>query len=138
MKNFFQKLSNAFEDCNGPDTLGRWAMGAGLVFAVLDIFFYNAVFTVLYMAFLFYAVYRLFSRKVGQRQEENERFEAFLDRIKGKAGRKGGDTESAKPAKAEVLHIKCEKCGQRLRVPKGKGRIRVTCPTCQHQSIMET
>lgn len=31
--------------------------------------------------------------------------------------------------------IPCEKCSTKLRVPRGKGKIKVTCPSCQHQQI---
>lgn len=131
-----ERISSAFRNCNGPDTLGRWVMGLGLVFALLDIFFYNPVFTVLYMACIFYAVYRLFSRKVDQRREENEKFEALLAKAKGRFGDKT-DAEG-KSIRDDYLHIKCERCGQKLRVPKDGGRVRVTCPTCRHQTTMDT
>lgn len=131
-----ERISNAFQSCNGPDTLGRWVMGLGLVLALLDIFFYNPVFTVLYMACIFYAVYRLFSRKVDLRREENEKFEELLAKAKGRFARLGRG--AAKPSKDDYLHIRCERCGQKLRVPKGGGHVRVTCPTCQHQTTMDS
>ena len=131
-----ERISGFFRNCNGPDTLGRWIMGLGLVFALLDIFFYNPVLTVLYMVCIFYAMYRLFSRKVDQRREENEKFEELLAKAKGRFGSK--DAASEKVRYDDHLHIKCERCGQKLRVPKGGGRVRVTCPTCQHQTIMES
>lgn len=31
--------------------------------------------------------------------------------------------------------IPCEKCSTKLRVPRGKGKLKVTCPHCQHQQI---
>ncbi|MBR3231854.1 MAG: hypothetical protein IKF75_04170, partial [Lachnospiraceae bacterium] len=34
-------------------------------------------------------------------------------------------------------YFKCPGCGQEVRVPKGKGRIRITCPKC-HQSFEKT
>jgi len=34
--------------------------------------------------------------------------------------------------------IRCEKCSARMRVPKNKGKIRVSCPKCEHQFIMTT
>ena len=40
------------------------------------------------------------------------------------------------PAKAmgearAYKHLKCPECGQRVRVPRGKGKIRVRCPQCK-------
>lgn len=34
--------------------------------------------------------------------------------------------------------FKCKNCGQKLRVPRGKGRIRVTCRSCQAQFSMKS
>ena len=31
----------------------------------------------------------------------------------------------------EMLHLTCPDCGQRVRVPRGKGKIRITCPNCK-------
>lgn len=33
---------------------------------------------------------------------------------------------------------KCTKCGTKMRVPKGKGKIRATCPSCKEQTIINT
>jgi glutaredoxin 3 len=32
----------------------------------------------------------------------------------------------------------CESCKKRMRVPKGKGKIKVTCPSCGHKFIKDT
>jgi glutaredoxin 3 len=34
--------------------------------------------------------------------------------------------------------VQCPSCQARMRVPKGKGKIKVTCSRCQHQFIMNT
>lgn len=32
----------------------------------------------------------------------------------------------------------CPSCGNKLRIPKGKGKIRITCPHCKQQFIQQT
>ena len=32
----------------------------------------------------------------------------------------------------------CEKCNTRMRVPKNKGKLRITCSSCSHQFMMTT
>ena len=34
--------------------------------------------------------------------------------------------------------IKCESCSAKLRVPRGKGTIKVTCPKCQSSKTIKT
>ena len=37
-----------------------------------------------------------------------------------------------------VFGIKCPGCGNTLRVPKGKGKLYVTCPRCGERFIKKT
>jgi len=34
--------------------------------------------------------------------------------------------------------INCVKCNVKMRIPKDKGKIKITCPKCQNQIIKET
>ena len=38
----------------------------------------------------------------------------------------------------DYLVTNCPSCHGRLRVPKDKGKIRLTCPRCSHQFVMKT
>ena len=40
--------------------------------------------------------------------------------------------------KRQYRYYKCKECGQELRVPKGKGKIEITCPKCHHSFIKKT
>lgn len=138
MSNFFDKLNGrlatALQGSNGPDTLGRWAMGLGLLFALLNIFFYNIVFTALSFMLMFYAVYRLFSRNVPARQAEDEKFRAFIKRPANTLRR----TQKKAANHKTTAYLTCSECGQHLSVPKGKGMIRVVCPKCKHETTTRT
>ena len=46
---------------------------------------------------------------------------------------KPASNETTQAAPADFKHIvSCERCGQQLRVPSGKGRLQVRCPSCNH------
>ena len=83
---------------------------------------------------IFYALYRLFSRNVPQRQRENER---FLELLKQPGAARERRRKKAADRGA-LVRVECEECGQGLSVPKGKGTIRVVCPKCQHETITTT
>ena len=35
-------------------------------------------------------------------------------------------------------YFRCPQCGQQLRVPRGRGKISITCPKCGHQFIKKS
>lgn len=72
-----------------------------------------------------WALFRMFSRNIGKRRAENARFMELA----GPAIR-WVRTRRAIHRDKDHCYFKCPNCGQRLRVPKGKGRITVTCRNC--------
>lgn len=111
------------------------------------------------VALLIWMFYRILSRKVDKRRAENERYLARRARRR----RRGGDREhassrgwgkgsgapggpaagsSASGSRQDILHgdpgfeyLTCPFCGQRMRVPQGKGKIAVKCPSCGEKTI---
>lgn len=69
---------------------------------------------------------RMFSRNVERRSAENVKFLALRDRVKGFFRR---ETSHAKQLRTHRF-FRCPGCSQRVRVPRGKGRIRIVCPKC--------
>ena len=68
------------------------------------------------------AIFRCLSRNIYKRYRENLRFLMLLDRFKDK----------------EHRYFICPKCRQPVRVPKGKGKISITCPKCSEKFIKKT
>ena len=77
------------------------------------------------LVLLFLALFRLLSRNLPRRRAENAKFLALADpalrwlRLRRTIHRD-----------KEHRYFKCPNCGQQLRVPRGKGRITVTCRGC--------
>ena len=76
---------------------------------------------------------RFFSRRADQRREENAR---FLNAV-GPLLRRYNVNKSRRQDK-DHSYFKCPNCGQQLRVPKGKGKICITCPKCRIEFIKKT
>ena len=72
--------------------------------------------------------FRIFSKNITRRQLENQR---FLTRI-GPLVRAYRRMQTKHRQKNLYSFFKCPQCGMVLRVPKGKGHIRITCKSCQH------
>ena len=106
---------------------------------------------------LIYVYCRMFSRNINARYRENQKFLQFTAKFRrngrpgnasyggaygggqyGNAANSGsaGWGRKAKPAKDRDHKIfKCPVCGEKLRVPKGAGKISITCPHCGEKFI---
>ncbi|MEN1761098.1 MULTISPECIES: hypothetical protein [Anoxynatronum] len=97
--------------------IGRWA---GLSLLVM----------VGYTALLV-GIYRTFSKNVYQRRLENQKFLKAVGPIIDKVGFLNRRRQDAKTHH----YFQCVNCKKTLRVPKGKGKVRVTCPACKNQVV---
>ena len=110
----------------GHDRLNIALLVMGLVMTVISMFVKIKLVvlatTLLSYVFLFLALFRCFSRSTYKRYNENRRFLLLLDRIKDRNNR----------------YYSCPKCRQTVRVPRGKGKIAITCPKCREKFIKKT
>ena len=73
-------------------------------------------------------------QSIAQRTEENYRFYSLKDRFNNKF-------RSLKEqwANRKLYHYyRCPQCRQKLRVPRGRGRIQISCPRCGTQFIKKS
>lgn len=136
------KFNNFMYGRYGNDDLNRVIMWAAVICAVLSMFIFPQVLTFLTYVLLFSGIYRCMSRKHEDRYRENDAFLRFKDKIMSKFGGKktystGGQRNYSggawqTPTKDHTKKIfKCPNCKQKVRVPKGKGTIMITCPKCR-------
>lgn len=72
------------------------------------------------------SIFRMFSKDVAKRRMENYKFAMLFSPIYSKLK---NTQKRLKDSKTHKFY-KCPKCNQKLRVPKGKGKIVVTCTKC--------
>lgn len=71
---------------------------------------------------------RMFSRNIFKRQSENAAFLRMLGRVGGFFKNKFNELKQRRTHK----FYKCPKCRAKLRLPRGKGKIVITCPKCRN------
>ena len=129
-RQFMAKLSASFRSFMtgryGTDKLNMVILSAGLIACLISAFIQaplvNLILTAVSYALMIWAICRSFSRQTYKRYQENRKFLQFFDRIKDRDHR----------------YFDCPKCRQVVRVPRGKGKIAITCPKCREKFIKKT
>ncbi|NLJ98819.1 MAG: hypothetical protein GX320_06100 [Tissierellia bacterium] len=118
----------------GVDQLSTALLIVSIFFSILSRFFNSGVLNILNMIILFIIFYRIFSKDIGRRYQENNKFLKIWYPIKNKVSSRIQRIKSLK----DYRYYKCSNCKQKLRVPKGKGRIAITCPKCKMTMIKKS
>ena len=130
------KIQKFMQGRYGTDQLNRCLLVVSLVLVVLAMLFapYGRITSLLDMLgvlgrAIFY--FRMFSRNISQRADENRR---FLEKTAGI--RRRFEKEKYMMQQRKTYHIyTCPGCRQKIRAPRGKGRIEICCPKCQTRFI---
>ena len=86
------------------------------------------------LVLLILAYVRVFSRNINKRYEENMKFLQKKDAILNKFRK-----QKYYAAQRRNFHIyTCPQCKQKIRIPKGKGKISITCPKCRTSFIKKS
>lgn len=130
MRKFFHRLRTALQHFMygryGTDKLNMAILGTGVVLCLLAICIpvplVNIVLILLSYSLMIWAIFRTLSRNTYKRYRENRKYLQLLDRFKDRQHR----------------YFDCPRCRQQVRVPRGKGKISITCPKCKEKFIKKT
>ena len=130
-----EKIGRFMAGRYGNDKLNQFMMAVFLGCAVLNLFVRNAyASTVLnsWECLLILLVYiRMFSRNISKRYAENQTYLALENRLRRFFGQKRYLMQQRK----EYHIYKCPGCKQKIRIPRGKGKISIRCPKCGEEFI---
>ena len=127
-------LHNFMTGRYGPDHLSIAMVVASLVLSLPGaILGYAPVQIFSYIVFAM-ALFRMLSRNVLRRRAENDKFIRYWWPIRTKVNRTFANFKHRKTHR----FIKCRSCINTLRVPRGKGKLQITCPRCGERFIKKT
>lgn len=110
----------------GTDKLNIAILVAGLIASVLSVIIRFPLLNLLLMlvsyALMVWALFRTLSRNTYKRYLENRKYLMLRQRFQDR----------------EHRYYDCPRCRQQIRVPRGKGKISITCPKCQEKFIRKT
>ena len=110
----------------GMDKLNMAILWTGVIASLLSAMIrqqpLNLIFWGLSYALMILSIFRILSRNTYKRYQENRKFLQIFDRLKDRQHR----------------YFDCPKCRQTVRVPRGKGKISITCPRCREKFVKKT
>ncbi len=81
------------------------------------------------LVFMLWSCVRCYSRNFAARRAERERYLKVTGGIRSWFRLQKDKWRDRR----EYRYFRCKECKAPLRVPKGKGKIRIRCPKCQHE-----
>ena len=118
----------------GVDQFARFLNFSVIILLVISMLTRLGILYLLALALMVYSYYRIFSRNRAKRYAENMK---YLQRT---AKLRGGFSTFRRDMKTRRTHhiYRCPGCRQKIRIPRGKGKIAVRCPKCSTEFIKKS
>ena len=139
-----ERLRKFMEGRYGADELNRFLTVCGWVLLLIGFvlsgidskvaLIIGSVLVTLSWALLIYSLFRTFSKRTQERASENYKYFVCKNKVLGWFRRRKARWQDRKTHR----YFRCPQCRATVRVPKGKGKIRITCPKCKHQFVKKS
>jgi len=110
----------------GLDKLNRTLLYGAIGVMIVNLFLGLGVLNLLVWLMYGYAIFRMFSRNISARYNENVKFEALWGKARTECKQFVVRMKNSKQYK----YFTCPKCKSRLKLPRGVGEVTVTCGKC--------
>ena len=118
----------------GNDQLNQFIFIVAIISMVLEIFTRQTLFYTVTIILLVLGYARTLSRNINKRYEENMKYLEIKDTFLNKFRK-----QKYYASQRKDFHIyTCPQCKQKIRIPRGKGKISITCPKCKTSFIKKS
>ena len=139
-----ERLRRFMEGRYGADELNRFLTVCGWVLLIVGFILsgisnkvtvaVGSILVALSWAFLVFSIFRALSRKTQERASENCKYFVYKNKVLGWFRKLKNRWQDRKTHR----YFRCPQCRTTVRVPKGKGKIRITCPKCRNQFVKKS
>lgn len=123
IRNFLYKLMYGR---NGSDTICKYSFFVIIFLTLISLFINNSIIRLIIhlsnWILIIYIYFRIFSKNISKRRNENNDFEKRINYLKTRFKQR-----------KNYRFYNCPNCKTHLRVPKGSGKIIITCKNCGHK-----
>ena len=136
--NFLQKLTAKIQQFMvgryGSDEFSLVLSIAGIIFSFLGNFKYLGFLYFIGTLMIFYSLFRSFSKNYEARRKELNWYLVWSMKPKAQIKLLMNQIRDRKTHR----YFKCKSCKTVMRVPKGRGKIEITCPKCRAKVVKKT
>ncbi len=137
--NFRQKIAQFMYGRNGYDAFNQFLLIAAIVLMALGMLLSRVpvlglVLSILEWTLLIYCLFRTFSKDIYKRQQENVWYYTKRQAF----GRWFRSLKDRWQQRKDYKFFRCPSCHALLRVPKGKGKLLLTCRKCGNRFERKT
>lgn len=119
-------MQNFMAGRNGFDSLSVFLLLLAVILNLVARFTGLLIISIFTLVLIALAIWRIFSKNLAKRRAENCRFRNITGDMKDYFS----NYRYRRQQKKQYKFFTCPECKSRLRVPRGKGNISVTCPRC--------
>lgn len=141
MNKFMQWFQNIMRQSNGIDDLSTFLLKTGSIIGMLGFLFSNRIIIWIGFILIILMYIRTFMKDKQKFYQHNRKYHEIRNKIINYFnGQRNLAERKHKRFNQRKTHrfYKCPKCGQKIRVPKGKGKIAITCPSCSERFVKKT
>ena len=118
----------------GADQMGQMLSAVSMVFLIISLFSRNQGWFLLAVIGIVYNYFRMFSKNISKRYAENQKYLTMTAGIRRKIA-----SWKSQLAQRKIYHIyRCPGCKQKIRVPRGRGKIEIRCPKCNTRFVKKS
>lgn len=131
LNNLRVKFMRFMQGRNGVDQFSQFLNIVVVILLLISILTKSVILDWLPMVVFVYMYFRIFSKNIPKRTMENQKFCNMRYDLAIKINKKKKEWEQRKIYR----FFRCPMCKQRVRVPKGRGKICITCPKCREEFV---
>ena len=132
--NWKNKMMQFMQGRYGADQMGQMLSAVSMVFLIISLFSRNQAWFLLAVIGIVYNYFRMFSQNISKRYAENQKYLKMTAGIRRKLA-----SWKSQLAQRKIYHIyRCPGCKQKIRVPRGRGKIEIRCPKCNTRFVKKS
>lgn len=134
MNGFRERMMRFMYGRYGNDELSRVYLGVAIACFVVYLFTRSPFAYLTGFLLLIYGLYRSFSKNIAKMSAQNQKYLNWRYQRAVKLNQSKIHWSQRK----DYRFYKCPSCSQKVRVPRGRGKIAITCPKCKTEFIKKS